>query len=383
MFISGESAQLIVDEIKTTIHQDLNIMDGNGEIIASTNRRRIGTLHRGAQMLLKTGLDVLVISEDCEADGTKKGINLPIHIDGECVGVIGITGEPKDVSDFGSVIQKMTEIMIDGLRHQEALNLQENARFNFIECWLFSENIEINDFELQASLLHIDLSVPRIIAVLENVPQAGFPILPQGQGFSNVQIVNFLRSTTSYNPQNLCVSVNRRVIILFAESSITAVRQHIRKICSDMSSFYGMDTYCGISSPALHFMRVQECYKEAVNACRAACSFGGNRIAVYDEKSLYYITQNIPRKLMEGLESAVFEKCSEEEKAEILQTLALYFKHEGNITAAAEEAYMHPNSYLYRLNKVARKTKLNPRKPKDIGVLSLVLLFHQLNHMPE
>jgi carbohydrate diacid regulator len=139
MFISAESAQMIVDEIKTTIHQDLNIMDGNGDIIASTNRRRIGTLHRGAQMLLKTGLNVLVISEDCEADGTKKGINLPIHIDGKCVGVIASPEKPEDVSDFGSVIQKMTEIMIDSLRHQEAQNLQENARFNFIECWLFSK----------------------------------------------------------------------------------------------------------------------------------------------------------------------------------------------------------------------------------------------------
>jgi hypothetical protein len=56
------------------------------------------------------------------------------------------------------------------------------------------ENIEKTDFELQAGLLHIDLSAPRIIAVLENMPKAGFPIFPQGQGISNVQIVSFLRS---------------------------------------------------------------------------------------------------------------------------------------------------------------------------------------------
>ena len=40
MFIGREDAQHIVDEMKTSIHRDINIMDGEGVILASTNATR-------------------------------------------------------------------------------------------------------------------------------------------------------------------------------------------------------------------------------------------------------------------------------------------------------------------------------------------------------
>ena len=76
---------------------------------------------------------------------------------------------------------------------------------------------------------------------------------------------------------------------------------------------------------------------------------------------------------------AVFKDCSDDEKSELLKTLDIFFKHNGDITAAANEAFVHPNTFLYRLNKVTNKTKLNPRKPQDSGVLLLLSLFNQLN----
>lgn len=48
MDISPQHAQHIVDEMKRSIHRDMNIMNCQGIIIASTNPSRCGQLHQGA-----------------------------------------------------------------------------------------------------------------------------------------------------------------------------------------------------------------------------------------------------------------------------------------------------------------------------------------------
>ena len=45
MHITQKSAQNIVNEMKASIHRDINIMDENGVILASTDPARRGKLH--------------------------------------------------------------------------------------------------------------------------------------------------------------------------------------------------------------------------------------------------------------------------------------------------------------------------------------------------
>lgn len=53
MEISKELAQSIVVEMKKIIDKDLNFIDSNGIIIASTDETRIGTYHAGGKQNIK------------------------------------------------------------------------------------------------------------------------------------------------------------------------------------------------------------------------------------------------------------------------------------------------------------------------------------------
>ena len=64
---------------------------------ASTDPERMDTYHEGAARVIGEHLDELIIQSDDEYEGTRKGINLPILLDGEIAGVVGITGEREDV----------------------------------------------------------------------------------------------------------------------------------------------------------------------------------------------------------------------------------------------------------------------------------------------
>lgn len=54
MFISRQDARSIVEEVKTAIGRDINIMDETGRILAGTNPARQGQLHPGAERILRS-----------------------------------------------------------------------------------------------------------------------------------------------------------------------------------------------------------------------------------------------------------------------------------------------------------------------------------------
>ncbi|MBM6821147.1 sugar diacid recognition domain-containing protein [Fusobacterium mortiferum] len=81
MEISKKLAQSIVFEMKKIIEKDLNFIDSNGIIIASTDDKRIGSYHEGGkQVVLKN--DIVKVTRDEEYIGAKKGINLPLKFNG-------------------------------------------------------------------------------------------------------------------------------------------------------------------------------------------------------------------------------------------------------------------------------------------------------------
>lgn len=101
MFISEAAALSIVREMKEITGHDINIMDGTGTIFASTDPGRVGQRHEGACQILSQKLPRLTVQEDRRPGGIRPGVNLPIQLDGETVGVIGITGNPEEVDSLG------------------------------------------------------------------------------------------------------------------------------------------------------------------------------------------------------------------------------------------------------------------------------------------
>ena len=169
MIIPRKQMQNIVEELEGTIQKNINIMDETGCIIASSDITRIGTYHSGAQQVISQKLDELVICEEEQYTGAKNGINLPIIIEDEIVGVVGITGEKEEVQILGKIIQKMTKILIIDSYQNNQKKMMDNMRNNFLFSWLFAseENGETEEnMKLRGQLLGIDINLDRVAVVL-------------------------------------------------------------------------------------------------------------------------------------------------------------------------------------------------------------------------
>ena len=214
MLLSRENAKRIVEENGRAIGRDINIMDENGVIIASTDPARINAVHEGARRLLRDGLSMLAVHSGNEFPGSQEGVNLPVSLHGETVGVIGISGPPEEVAVFGGIIRRMTEIQLEGMQQQEQEEQLQHARDLFWEYLLFSDTLDPTEAEMRGKLLGIDPSLQRTAVELCLLRPDSTAVGQLSSELESSKLLSFLRIQLAGSPQAFC-TVLRQHILLF------------------------------------------------------------------------------------------------------------------------------------------------------------------------
>ena len=372
MFISEAAAHSIVQEIKEITGHNINIMDAAGVIFASTDPERIGQRHLGACQVLEQGLPRLVVQEDDgRPGGARRGINLPIQLDGQTVGVIGITGAPQEVESLGSVIKRMTEIMVRDTRRQEQEDLMDSARACFIENWLFAEEPDLTELELRGNMLGIDVTARWSVVILE-VMAPPVPESPQ-----EMRTALYLKHIRPYLPdrdRGLCAVINQRILLIFRDWNRFEVLARVNQIRGELESAYQAQVCGGMRAEGRRGLEIRRCYQEARTACRTARTSGG-RVLFYDEVSLEFLADSIPPSIRRDLMELVFAGCTQEEREEVRNTVLLYFQCHGEVKEMARTLYVHKNTVHYRLQRIQEKTGYSVRDPKGAVLLYFACRF--------
>lgn len=375
--IAQQSAQNIVNEMKRAIHHDLNIMDANGIILASTNPRRIGQHHAGAAQVIRDALPSLLIREDDPSQGVQRGINLPIHLDGQVVGVIGISGDPREVAAFGEIIQRMTEIMVQNTRRQEQEDLIHQARSIFLENWLFSPSITHEELKSRSRLLDMDVYVPYTVALLDirnrtEIGEAsGHTCAEAPQEMRDSLILRTLQSHLRDDRHHFCTLIRGKFMILLNSAAQQDAYHKVQTICRDIESYHHVIVSGGISTPTGDPLDLRRCYTEAETACQAAAQAQDGRVFLYNQISLELIVQSIPPALLSNMHKMLFSSCSLQEQEEFAGTISLYFEESGDIKRCADRLFIHRNTFQYRMDQLKRKTGYSLKDPREALLLYL------------
>lgn len=366
MHITQKSAQNIVNEMKASIHRDINIMDENGVILASTDPTRRGKLHQGALAIIREGLDCLTVRQDEPERGIQRGVNLPVTLRGQLEGVIGITGEPEEVAVFGEIIRHMTEIMLEAAYQQEELELLQRSRSLFVENWLFDAQPDWTELQVRGRLLGIDISQPYTVAVLNTGGD-------EEDTLSLDRVMKRVQTGLAENGGGFCAVLRGRVILLLSRTERSEAARRVRELCRMAETVCGGHVSAGISSRSEAPETLRRCYREAVAAAAAAEQPKRGRVVFYDEASLEFLADCIPSAVRRAARARIFARCTPQEAEELAQTVALYFAEDGDVRRCAEKLFVHRNTFQYRMDTVKRKTGLDLRRPRDAALLYLVL----------
>lgn len=369
MYISKEVARDIIKEIRPFINFNINIMDGTGLIIASTNENRENTHHEGAKRLINEHLDSLIVEEDNLYEGCMKGINLPIYFANQVVGVIGITGEPAETIKYGQILQKMTEMLIyENFNSIQRIN-KENSNLLLVND-IIHGNFQDTMFTMEERLVQSGLAPKGHFTV------ALFRVYESPENSVDVELklarANILKNyITSYlTPKHILCAYNGEFYIAITNLTLENFSNLLSSLKLSLENAYGVSIICSIGNEYNEYLDVPKSYNEALIVSHHF-ELKETGIFIFTTIVLNFIINQIPTTHKKNLFFQVFKNCDKKEILEFCPFIISYFQCNGSLNKLAEENYIHKNTVQYKIIKILKKTELDMRVYNDLFILYL------------
>ncbi|MBB2481485.1 helix-turn-helix domain-containing protein [Bacillus sp. APMAM] len=349
-------AKKIVQEVRKLLNEEIVVMDTNGIIIAATNQTRIGQFHEGALLTCKSKQKLIISLEDEKnMMGVKAGINLPIFTGEHVVGVIGITGSPEAVSQYGELLKRMTELLI-----KESIYIEETGRhIRAMETFIF-DWLELREWDPtfinRAERLGIDINVSRqlVLIKMENNPQP------------SQQLIEKWHNTLEKNELLIRWGHDRLLLLLDADNPLD--QKQLRQKLSTWKKIMKDDLIFGVGN----ITPAKDLKKSFLQAERALRSVKGTEWIVFDEDlTLEMIIDDVRMETKALFIERTLKPILMD--FELIETLKAYFQHDYSIKATANHLHIHINTLHYRLKKTEELTGLNPKQTRDQTILYIAL----------
>lgn len=373
MKLSHQNAMRIVTEISEIIGQHVNMMDHAGIIIASTDETRIGTFHEGAYTVIAERMDMLVIDHDDQLEGSRKGINLPLILHDTWVGVIGMTGEYKEVMKYGQIIKKMTEAMMLENDQHEQKKIDDRIMTRFLDEWVLDGAPLMPEMIERGARLNIDVRKRYgvIVAVIADLHR--YSDSAKGQMLID-RINRTIRRKMEAIAGGIFAKTATKMICLIpnAEAQHGGLETIANSIVKEAQDAFGVQLHAGIASVS---NSAHQGYQQASKAVQA-CASGSQSVYHYDNIGLEIFMEDISQASRTAFIRRIFRGYSDKELASAVELLRVYYEANASLQEAARRLYLHKNTLQYKLNKMRERTGYDPRNIADSALIYLAIAFY-------
>ncbi|GMA08459.1 CdaR family transcriptional regulator [Tetragenococcus halophilus subsp. flandriensis] len=362
MEISHSIAQEIVQQMKNVLSQEINFMNSKSIIIASTDPSRIGNFHAGSKKAIENQFPI-VIENNKQYSGSKKGINVPINFGEKVIGVIGITGEKEKVIKYGEILKKMTEILIrEDFIKDDILQRRRRSR-QIIEKLLtsnsnsyFSENFEHFSY---------DYSIPHVSIVGQ---------FTELTNFHYKEIYRILDQEFVAAPEYKYIILNNRIYLFVQLSNYKTIKHSIELLANKITYSIG-DTCCFGIGPISHSEEeAKESFHLASETLNWNLLYFKQSLFEYNDMDIGILLSNLTNKTKLTFNTKILNNVPKSEYQELKKVLLTYGEMNKSLSKSAEKLFIHKNSLQYKLNKLLKYTGYNPKILNDYVILFLAFM---------
>ena len=374
MNLSKQFAMQMVEELSAIISQHINPIDREGTIIASTDKERMGSCHLGAKKLIREGLPILIIESDEEYGGSRKGVNLPITVEGEIVGVIGITGDRHRVEKYGEIIRKFTEMYIRDENLKQQRSQQEKILSRFLENWFINPDMVFEaNFQETALSLGIDLSIKRRIVIASFISRETTDIKSDQNRLDGA--TQYLRKSLCKHPGSYYLRIGTKLVFFILDTPDDRLKEKCTKLITSIHNDFNWDICIGLDGGSLHYKQIHLAFVQAQKALNSAMTIQRQALISYNDLHLELFLNEIPLGVRQEFIDKIFKGLSKEEIVEAMRILDIYYANNGSIEKAANLLYIHKNTLQYRLKRLEELTGCDVRRPSQAPVFYMAVLF--------
>ncbi len=356
--ISNQILQNTIEGLKSITRVDLCVSDTEGKILASTFPDAEEYEH------------AIVNFVDSPADSqVLQGYQFfKVFDENQLEYVLLARGAGDDVYMVGKVVVFQVQNLL--VAYKERFD-----KDNFIKNLLL-DNLLLVDIYNRAKKLHIDISVRRVVFVIET----------KNENDSNA--LETVKSLFAVRSKDFITAVDEKNIILVKELKPNEGYDDMEKtakVILDMLNTESMTkVHVAYGTIVQEIKEVSRSYKEAKMALDVGKIFYSEKnVVAYNNLGIGRVIYQLPMSLCRMFIKEIFDgKSPDDLDEETLTTINKFFENNLNVSETSRQLYIHRNTLVYRLDKLQKSTGLDLRVFEDAITFKIALMVVKyMNYM--
>lgn len=348
--ISNQIIQTSLDELKMITKVDLAVYDLTGIMIASTMSQND-----------LTG-ELIVGFANSPADSQVMGAHhlLKIVDEGENLYVLVARGMSDDVYMVGKIA--VCQIQNLAIAYKERFD-----RNNFFQNLLL-DNLLLVDIYNRAKKLHIEVTVPRAVFLVETrLEKDGI-------------VTELLKGMFSSQTGDYITAVDESSVILIkaleADEGPEVLERVADTIVAMMNAEAMLNVKVAYGTVVQELKDVSKSYKEAKMALDVGKIFYAEKnVIAYSTLGIGRLIYQLPVNLCRIFIEEIFgENVPADLDEETLTTINKFFENNLNVSETSRQLFVHRNTLVYRLEKIQKSTGLDLRNFDDALTFKIALM---------
>ncbi|MFJ9179284.1 CdaR family transcriptional regulator [Streptomyces sp. NPDC102360] len=379
MPLTEELADEIARDVSGIVGFPILITGRDGVVLGSGEPGRVGTVHEASLQVLRTLEPAEHTTAQARAlSGVKPGISLPLVLDGEAVGTVGLTGPPARIRQFGRLVRRQTEILLRESARSRSRMLRDRAVEDLLRDLALYDAATTDRAAVltRAADLGLKPDLPRHAVVFAHAPAPG-----SGHRSRPGDVTRLLREVFP-SPQDLVGEVSTGRWAVLHHDADGRLAERCGRLLELLDERHGTEPRLGIAAPTADvrgagaFASAHALAADAAQALRLGPALQPDR-RVHDagELRIPLVLAALPPHARARLGADTLTGLREARDWPALRATLIAWAHSGFAPVrAASDLRIHRNTLLYRLDKITRRTGHDVREPREAIALYLAAL---------
>lgn len=355
--LSKELCDKLVQSSSLTIGCNVLITDERGYVISSDDQSREGNLHEASLEVIASGQKAYHDQAAAQRlAGTRPGMTIPLVLEGQVVGTIGITGSPEEVSKYALLIQQMAEIFLSFQSRQQTSAQRDSQKQTLLrEIITFDRRIrQPDEVYSMAYEMGIDLRLPRAVVLLRKEGE-NEGLLRDRIRFRSKQARRVLRKYFG-GPRSIIFPQSDMECVILAWVNAGGEGE-LRQLCQDMeaeAARLGWQSCIGIGRAADTLEGLRRSYEDACFAVRVLQTGvrRDNCLSIRD-LVLERLAASLPEETCLEAERDCYAQLLQSAKfEETMQLIDHWCRLHFHFTRTAEAMHIHKSTLVYRFQRI-------------------------------
>jgi carbohydrate diacid regulator len=362
--LTASLAQEVARELAAVTDLGILITDRDAEVIGSSDPKRIGSFHEASLDVVATGRPASHTAEQAALlRGVRPGMTLPIIVDGEAVGTVGITGAPARLRRFGPIVARHTEILLRESAVLRTQLLRERGIEDLVRdiASYDPELIEPRFLHARAAELGFTLDVPRAAAVFGLRAEAiDDRARRPDASVLRAEIVRLARQQCGGTGHIVAATRSGHIAVLYRlpgaadDVSTSEFRATCERVLDVVAQRYQLHMRVGVAGVGNTLVELRSALQDATDALVLGSSaMPRRRTHAIEELRLHQLLSSAGHRSRTRLVASELDALrAQPDWLQLRHTLVTWSECRFNLIEAARTLHIHRNTLRYRIAKI-------------------------------